>query len=306
MPAPRVSVIIPVRDAAATIAEALDSAAGPGVEAIVVLDRCSDDTGAVAARHATRPLVLRSPRPGAAAARNTGIAAARAPFAVFLDADDRFVPGGLARLLEAAGSDVAVSYGDVVTIDEGGARLGSDGPPLFARRPSGDVLADLLAGNVIASTGAACVSRAALDAAGPWREDLARAHDWELWCRMATVGRFVFVGWPAVLERRLHGRSISATLGTDVTHSLRSVEAVFSNPEIQRRIDPRARRGLRTRQEGWMLAVAGTECLHQRRFVEARRLFFRALARRPAPREAILFGCALLGVMPQALRRRLK
>ncbi len=98
---PELSVIMPVRDAAGTIEAALRSALAQDadLEVLVVDDGSRDDSAARAARFGPRVRVLRQARAGPSAARNRGIAAARAEVIGFLDADDLYAPGALAPLL---------------------------------------------------------------------------------------------------------------------------------------------------------------------------------------------------------------
>ncbi|MEM8588305.1 MAG: glycosyltransferase [Pseudomonadota bacterium] len=109
---PAVSVIIPARDAEASIGGTLRSLAADTAvigEVILVDDASRDDTVDLA-REAARthglPLsVLQVGVSGAGAARNAGLAAARFPFIHFLDADDRMEPGGISALHEALVAD---------------------------------------------------------------------------------------------------------------------------------------------------------------------------------------------------------
>lgn len=103
---PDVSIIIPLHQGAATIAETLESCTrerqGLDVEVIVVDDRSSDGGPTIAEAHRARPLMLRAPRPGPSAARNAGLARASGATVIFCDADDVFaanaIPVRLARL----------------------------------------------------------------------------------------------------------------------------------------------------------------------------------------------------------------
>ncbi len=104
---PRVSVLLPAYNAAATLAAALQSALDQSlteIEVVVVDDASSDATLEVAealAASDNRVRVLRAPsNGGAAAARNLALAAARGDWLALLDADDRFSPGRLARLVD--------------------------------------------------------------------------------------------------------------------------------------------------------------------------------------------------------------
>jgi glycosyltransferase involved in cell wall biosynthesis len=103
---PRVSVVVPARNAEKTLAECLRALAAQSVprdqvEVIVVVDRDSHDGSAAIAR-AAGVQVLESDASGASAARNTGIAAARGEWIAFTDADCMPSRTWLARLLAAA------------------------------------------------------------------------------------------------------------------------------------------------------------------------------------------------------------
>ncbi len=87
-------MLLPVRNAAATLPAALDSVRanrGASFEIVCVDDGSSDGSSAVldaAARTDARVRVLRTPPRGIVAALNTGLAAARAPLVARMDADD--------------------------------------------------------------------------------------------------------------------------------------------------------------------------------------------------------------------------
>lgn len=108
-----VDVVVPCRDAQATLAATLGSVlAQDGVDALVVVDDGSTDGSLALARaYAPRVTVLTGPNQGVAAARNRGAAAAGADWLLFLDADDLLVPGTIARRLSAVrdgGADAAI------------------------------------------------------------------------------------------------------------------------------------------------------------------------------------------------------
>ncbi len=109
---PRASVIVPARDAAATLGATLAALArqdvGEPFEVIVVDDGSRDDTRAIATASGAVTQVIDQPGAGPGAARNRGAAAATGEVLAFTDADCEPQPGwlraGLAAI--AAGADL--------------------------------------------------------------------------------------------------------------------------------------------------------------------------------------------------------
>ncbi|HEV2819638.1 MAG TPA: glycosyltransferase family A protein [Solirubrobacteraceae bacterium] len=95
---PAVSVIVPARDAAATLPATLDALGAqedpPTYEVIVVDNGSRDDTAALAQQAGVTVLRL-SRGPGPGVARHAGAGAARAPVLAFTDADCAPAPGWL-------------------------------------------------------------------------------------------------------------------------------------------------------------------------------------------------------------------
>jgi glycosyltransferase involved in cell wall biosynthesis len=96
-----VDVVVPAFNAARHLREAIDSVLAqslPPSRVIVVDDGSTDATAAVARDCGTTvEVVAHAHNRGAAAARNTGIAVATAPYVAFLDADDRWLRDKLER-----------------------------------------------------------------------------------------------------------------------------------------------------------------------------------------------------------------
>jgi hypothetical protein len=218
MSEPLVSVLVPARNAERFLAEALESAlAQPRVELelLVCDDASRDGTARVAVSFAARDRrvrVLRHRRSrGVVAARNALLAEARGRYVAFLDADDAYLPGGLAaqvKLLERR-ADVALVHGGAQIVDEDGRAL----PPW--RRPfSDDVIedgrdafAELLLCNEL-TTSTVVARRAAVTAAGGFHSVGQSSSDWDLWLRLALQGAVAYRADP-VARYRQHAGSIS-------------------------------------------------------------------------------------------------
>lgn len=102
--APAISVVVPARDAAATIGRTLDALAAARAAVtfeLVVVDDGSTDTTRALAEAAGAIVVRLEGQSGPAGARNAGIAASSAPLIAFTDADCTPTPGWLPALLRA-------------------------------------------------------------------------------------------------------------------------------------------------------------------------------------------------------------
>ncbi|WP_069171048.1 glycosyltransferase family 2 protein [Streptomyces griseus] len=106
---PKLSVVVPLHNVAPFADATLGSLArnaDPDIEFLLVDDCSTDDTPALVDRWADRlpqaRVIRHETNVGIAAARNSGIDAARGDFVTFLDGDDWYAPGHLTRLLHAA------------------------------------------------------------------------------------------------------------------------------------------------------------------------------------------------------------
>src|SRR5829696_2931566 len=110
--APLVSVVVPCYNQARFLGEAIESVLAqshPLFEVVVVDDGSTDDTSEVAARYPGVRLVRQENR-GLSGARNAGLARSRGEYVVFLDADDRLLPGALEAGVERLGANPQCAF----------------------------------------------------------------------------------------------------------------------------------------------------------------------------------------------------
>lgn len=196
---PRVSVVIPVYNAAKFISATLDSVKAQTYtdwELIVVDDGSTDDTKALVdawlARTGAAGRCLRQPNGRIAAARNAGIKAASGELIAPLDHDDLWTPDKLARCVaefDARPGAALVGHHTDVLQDGRFVRVERKGP-------GGDALYDalLFEGNRVSPSGALFPKKLALDIGGFREGDRYNTvEDYDFWMRLSKKGSFHFI-----------------------------------------------------------------------------------------------------------------
>jgi glycosyltransferase involved in cell wall biosynthesis len=212
-------VLLPVRDAAATLGACLDSLAEQTLadhEVVAVDDGSRDGSGEILRARSRSDLRLRAlsaPRRGLVSALNRALAAARAPLVARMDADDRALKDRLLLQAERLERDA--------TVDVLGCRVqlaGAGGPPgqgmrAYVRWQNALLDHDAMARDRFVESPlvhpSVAMRRAALEVLGGWR-DFDGPEDYDLWLRGFAEGlRFaklaeVLLDWrdsPARLTR---------------------------------------------------------------------------------------------------------
>lgn len=192
-PSPRVSVLMPARDAETTIVGAVSSVLSQtmsDLELIVVDDGSEDRTRSLlgAIRDDRLRVIERNAPGGVAAALNAGLDACRAPFIARLDADDSALPFRLSSQLmlmdrhpELAGCGSAV----VRALPDGRAL-----PPVIARADWADIEAGLWFRNMLAHP-TMMLRRAAMPDGYPI--GFRYLEDWRLWLSITRRGKLALI-----------------------------------------------------------------------------------------------------------------
>ena len=206
--APLVSIVIPCYNQARYLGEAVQSALDQSVsdtEIIVVNDGSTDDTVRVAGRFPGVRCITQERR-GLAAARNSGVAHCSGELVVFLDADDRLLPGGLdagARLMTADSSLAFVA---------GFSRfINAEGEPMATEQPvrgGDDPYRALLRRNSIRNPAMVMFRRSAVKAEGGFDSRVNACADYDMYLRLSRHYAVRFHEH-VVADYRKHGANMS-------------------------------------------------------------------------------------------------
>ena len=210
---PTVSVIIPTYNRAHLIGMAVQSVLEQSYqdfEIIVVDDASTDNTGEVVRSFKDERIryIRHKKNKGAAAARNTGIKAARGEYIAFQDSDDKWLPEKLEKqmkVFENAPLEVGVVY-------TGFLRIANDKkiyiPSSWVTQKEGSIHKELLKGNFV-TTQSIVTCKECFEKAGMFDERLPRLQDWELVLRLSKYYDFKCIDEP-LLTSPYTSDSISA------------------------------------------------------------------------------------------------
>jgi len=284
MTTPLVAVIVAVYNGESWVARAIDSVLVQqfdSFELLVVDDASRDATPRVLDGYGDRIKVFRMENNcGLAAARNFGVDHAAGQLLAFLDADDVWLPGRLAKTVEALESHptTTMAFSDVVPVGKDQLPLApSYLHPGMARPP---LVEDLLEEGwwpIIPSS--VTIRRWVFDRVGGQTEEYRGAggfDDTDLWFLLRELGDFAFVPEPLVHYRLTPfvERMCKYALGFGVF--ARRMRRRYGEPG-----DRLVRRSAALYR--WLLTVKGLRCLEAGEMREARRALFCVLRYEPNP-----------------------
>jgi glycosyltransferase involved in cell wall biosynthesis len=209
---PRVSVVLPVFNAARYVAEALDSILGQTLrdcECIVIDDGSTDGTPTILAGRAAldpRIRIVSRPNRGLTRTLNEGIGLARAAFVAIMNADDIASPGRLEKQVAFldAHPRVAAVGSATITFAEAGPRKVVAEPPADPT-----ALRSLLMRTSPFAHPTVMFRKQAVVDAGMYRPQFEPAEDYDLWLRLAERHDLANLTEP-LLEYRVHAGQATA------------------------------------------------------------------------------------------------
>jgi glycosyltransferase involved in cell wall biosynthesis len=230
---PKVSVVIPAFNAAATIGETLDSIRaqqGVDFEIIVVDDGSSDATAAIARLHAPDAIIIQQANSGRGTARNVGVERASGEYVYFFDSDDLMEPHAILRLASwlDCHPECDVAFGDTLVFS---------GNPSSAtlRSPrctdSGTLLHRHLAQPFMTMI-TSMFRRPLYARVGGMSPGLKSNEDWHFWLKLSVMGAvFDPIGDPPLARYRTytHARGSSLVHPHSAVQALKMFKAEFSD-----------------------------------------------------------------------------
>jgi hypothetical protein len=215
---PTVTVIIPCFNYARFLPQAVESAltqAGVNVDVVIVDDRSTDDSLAVAhalaAAYAGVTVLAHEVNQGPVATFNDGLERVTGEFVVRLDADDLLTPGSLARAaaLARAYPSVGLVYGHPVHF-EGTPPAHRSQVRSWTIWPGRQWLADRCRDGYNVITSPEVLMRSSVVGQVGGQMPLAHTHDMEMWFRIAAFADVARVDGADQAWHREHSASLSA------------------------------------------------------------------------------------------------
>lgn len=225
-----VTIAIVTYNRARYIGQAIESALDqrvPADEILVVDDGSTDNTAEIVAGFSSPKIrYIRKEHSGAPQTRNRAVREARSEFILWLDSDDCLLPHAVASHKAALKQcpDADVLYGDLLVADESlQSQFEWPYPDFYGDNRV--LLGRLVRGNCLPNPGT-MIRKSCIERFGGYDESFRRAHDYELWSRLAGNAVFKHCG-TLVCRYRIHADSLS------------------SNPErVEKSFDARVVKGL--------------------------------------------------------------
>lgn len=305
---PLVSVVIPIYNLEAYLGEAVDSVLNQtcqDFEILLIDDGSTDRSREIIARYQQerpeRVRVIFLEHGGAAAARNTGIAAARGQWIAFLDGDDIWKPAKLERQLLAAAANPACDF-----IACAAEVLGQNRPLPPPPTPPFDLKLELLRRGCFITLSTVMLKRYLLSSIR-FDARLEGAQDLDLFLRLADSIHVCFLPDPLVLYR-IRAEAISGLRGDRFLQLHRQFQVLQQElRQLQQDDSRRIRADLAELQRvlNRLAHEAAYSAIMNPRAAVGLRLKLSATAIARCPRQLKNYRILLQSLLPAALNQRL-
>ncbi len=228
---PAVSVIIPTYNRGWILKEAIDSVLAQeyrDFELIVVDDGSTDGTRDILNAYGSDIIVLRQINQGVSAARNRGIAEARAWLVCFLDSDDLWLPQKLTRQVEFFdGNPEALICQTEETWIRDGVRVN---PKRRHQKISGMIFEPSL-DLCLVSPSAVMIRKTLFDTVDTFDESLPACEDYDLWLRVSCRYPVYLIDEPLIFKRGGHPDQLSKAAGLD-KYRIQALQKLIENEPL--------------------------------------------------------------------------
>jgi glycosyltransferase involved in cell wall biosynthesis len=217
---PLISVIINIRNGAATLREAIDSVLAQSFRdwELILWDDCStDNSPSIAASYRdSRIFYFLSPEDvPLGKARNDAIQHAAGEWIAFLDQDDVWLPHKLQQQIDLADPDVGLIYGRTVRFYPNGWQRDYDHAHEYQLLPAGDIFGLLFTRSCFIAMSSAVFRRTAIRAVGGIPEAIRIIPDYYLYVAIARKYRVQAVQ-EVICRYRMHPDSMSHTAALEM------------------------------------------------------------------------------------------
>jgi glycosyltransferase involved in cell wall biosynthesis len=227
----QVSVIIPTFNRGWCLREAVDSVLVQDFrtfELIVVDDGSTDETAQILRGYGDSLRVLRQENRGVSASRNAGVAAARGELIAFLDSDDIWLKGKLARQVEFFKQHPEML---ICQTEELWVKNGRRVNPGRRHRKRGGMIFEPSLELCLVSPSAVMLRRELFDRVGLFDERLPACEDYDLWLRVSCRFPVELIETPLIVKRGGHADQLSRAWGLD-KYRIESITKLISGGSL--------------------------------------------------------------------------
>lgn len=226
---PKVSIVVPVFNAASFIGETIESLINqtyPNLQIVVIDDGSTDNSWDILQQYSNRVKLFKQKNAGQSAALNFGWSCSDGDFLSYLSADDLLEETAISELVDRFTTEPTSSliYCDYALIDSTGKKFRDIKSPEFSRS---SLIIDL-----ICQPGPGILFRASsFKELGGWNTHLKQMPDFEYWLRLSSKGPFSKV--PRTLASfRVHEQSqtFSAKTSEKADEPIRVMTNFFRSP----------------------------------------------------------------------------